>query len=426
MSQILYITHNGITDHIGQSQIAPYCMGLAERGYSIHVVSAEKRGREALKERYRKLFAERGIKWSYVTYHNRPPLVSQLYDVVRMRRLALRIAARERPQLVHCRSYLPILIGAAIKRKFGAKLLIDFRHFWVEAGLEDSPYKFVYRAFKKFEPGWFAAADHVVALTHKAAGILNGWYPSRQGLDRFTVIPCCADFEHFNLERVKPQEVADLRARLRFDERDFVLLYLGSIGPDYLLGEMMKLFVELLKLRPDARFLFVSNNGFEQVEQTRQAFGISPEAVRFVNAGRDEIPAYLAITDLSVFFYRPDLSRAGCSPTKLAELLAANVPVIGNTNVGDLDAILSPERNCSVVVEDFEPATMRSALERVLAVDPAERSRIRGNSQEYTLEAGVERYASIYRRFVTGVEQQPVGHSGGARPETPAVAAASC
>ena len=28
--KILYITHNGITDHIGQSQIAPYCMALVE------------------------------------------------------------------------------------------------------------------------------------------------------------------------------------------------------------------------------------------------------------------------------------------------------------------------------------------------------------------------------------------------------------
>ena len=88
--KILYLTHNGITDHIGQSQIAPYCMGLAELGYRIHIVSAEKPGREALKERYRSLFAARGIKWSYVTYHNRPPLVSQFYDMVRMRRLALR------------------------------------------------------------------------------------------------------------------------------------------------------------------------------------------------------------------------------------------------------------------------------------------------------------------------------------------------
>lgn len=404
MTDILYLTHNGITDHIGQSQIAPYCMGLAERGYRIHIVSAEKPGREALTERYRRWFAERGIAWSTVPYYNRPPLVSQFWVNWRMRRLALRIARAERPKLVHCRSYLPIGIGVAIKKALGAKLLIDFRHFFVEAGLEDSPYKFVYRAFKKREPAFFAAADHVVTLTRRAARILEGWYPSDEGEDHYTIIPCCADFAHFDLERVKPNDAAALRRRLGFAGSDFVLLYLGSIGPDYLVAEMMKLFRELLALRPDARFLFVSNNGEEEVARRRAELGIPEEAVRFVNASRDEVPVYLALTDLSVFFYRPDLSRAGCSPTKLAELLAANVPVIGNTGVGDLDEILSPERNCSLVVEDFEPTTLRAALERLLAIAPAERRRIRGNSLEYSLEEGVERYASIYRRFIPGVE----------------------
>jgi glycosyltransferase involved in cell wall biosynthesis len=417
MSDVLYLTHNGITDHIGQSQIAPYCMRLAERGYRIHIVSAEKPGRDALKERYRRLFEARGIEWSYVTYHNRPPLISQFYDVVRMRRLALAIARRERPKLVHCRSWLPIGIGVAIKKKYGARLLIDFRHFFVEAGLEDSPYKFVYRGFKKLEPGYFAAADHVVTLTRRAAGILEGWYPSGVGGDHYTVIPCCADFAHFDLARVPEGEAAALRKRLGFGAGDFVLLYLGSIGPDYLLAEMMKLFRQLLALRPDAKFLFVSNNGEEEVARRRGELGIPEDAVRFVNASRDEVPTYLAITDLSVFFYRPDLSRAGCSPTKLAELLAANVPVIGNSGVGDLDSILSPERNCSLVVADFEPATLRAALEKLLALAPAERRRIRGNSLEYSLEAGVERYASIYRRFVPRVE--------GAADGTPAVLAAA-
>ena len=169
---VLYLTHNGVTDHIGQSQIAPYCMALAERGYRVHVVSAEKPGRGDLIERYRAAFAARGIAWSYVTYHNSPPLLAQFYDVARMRRLAFAVARAERPALVHCRSYLPIGIGRAIKRRFGAKLLIDFRHFWVEAGLEDSPFKFVYRAFKRREPRYFAAADraHPAGLVPEPGG----------------------------------------------------------------------------------------------------------------------------------------------------------------------------------------------------------------------------------------------------------------
>lgn len=397
---VLYLTHNGVTDHIGQSQIAPYCMALAERGYRVHIVSAEKPGRDALIERYRAAFAARGIAWSFVTYHNSPPLLAQFYDVARMRRLAFAVARAERPKLVHCRSYLPIGIGRAIKRRFGAKLLIDFRHFWVEAGLEDSPYPFVYRAFKRREPLYFAAADHVVTLTKRAARILQGWYPSAEGEAHYTVIPCCADFTHFDTRRIAAGRTDALRAKLGFGADDPILLYLGSIGPDYLVEEMMKLFRELLILRPAARFLFVSNNGQERVEAVRKTFGIAADAVQFVTAPRDDVPAYLALSDLSVFFYRADLSRAGCSPTKLAELMAANVPVIGNTGVGDLDEILSFERNGSVVVEDFEPATLRAALQTVLALPPQDRARIRDASRAYSLEDGAARYESVYRRLI--------------------------
>jgi glycosyltransferase involved in cell wall biosynthesis len=399
MAKILYITHNGITDHIGQSQIAPYALGLAERGHDIHIVSAEKPGRELLKQRYQALFDARAIRWSYVTYHNRPPLISSFLDVMRMRRLALAIADRERPALVHCRSYLPIPIGVEVKRRVGAKLLIDFRHFWVEAGLEDQPFKFVYKTFKRWEPGYFAAADHVVTLTKRAADILNGWYPSAAGLDRFTVIPCCADFDHFDTTKVSDEALQKLRQTLGFAPDDLVLLYLGSLGPDYLLKEMMLLFRELRAIRPTAKFLFVSNNGEEQVRTMARTLDLPADSIRFTTAPRDDIPAYLKLTDLSVFFYRADLSRAGCSPTKLAELLAADVPVIGNTGVGDLDELLSLDKNCSVVVKDFTPETLRAALEQVLAVPRSARARIRAASGEYRTEEGVRRYDTIYRKL---------------------------
>lgn len=397
---VLYLTHNGITDHIGQSQIAPYCMALAELGYRIHIVSAEKPGRDKMVERYKTAFAARGIAWSFVTYHNSPPILSQLFDIVRMRRLAFGIAARERPKLVHCRSYLPIEIGQAIKRRTGAKLLIDFRHFWVEAGLEDSRYKFVYRAFKRREPRYFAAADHVVTLTRRAADVLQQWYPSDEGDGHYTVIPCCADFDHFDMRRVQDDLIEEARTRLGFRKGDTVLIYLGSIGPVYLVDRMMALFKEMLEVEPSARFLFVSNNGEDYVDAIREQFDIPDSAVRFVTARREEVPTYLALSDLSVIFIRANLTLAGCSPTKLAELMAANIPVIANAGVGDLDTILSPDRNGSVVIGDFESATMRRALKTVLGLPSDRRRSIRDASRDYSLEAGVARYESVYRQLV--------------------------
>jgi len=400
MAKALYLTQDGITDHIGQAQVAPYILGLARAGHEIHLVSCEKPGRDALQAKYRALFDSAGVKWSWVPYANKPPLVSSFWMLWRMYGLARKIAAAERPDIIHCRAYLPLELAVPLKRDFGAKLLVDFRDFWADVGIEKKPFKFVYRHLKRREPTYICAADHIVTLTERAADILMDWYPSAVGgsRDNYTVIPCCADFGHFDPARVDPARVAAHRSELSLGEGP-VLLYLGSIGYDYLLPEMLLTFKALLALRPSARFLFVSNNAREEVERQAAISGVPVDAIRYVSVDRSEVPEYIALADMSVVYIRPTLSKAGCSPTKLAELLALNVPVIANSGVGDMDAIVDYERNGSVIVPDFEPETLRSALQRVLDLPKDRRSAIRGASTEFTLEEGISRYASIYERL---------------------------
>ncbi len=400
MSNVLYLTQDGITDHIGQAQIAPYILGLARLGHNIHVVSAEKPGRPELDAKYQRLFDEAGVKWTTVPYANKPPLVSSFVVLWRMYQRAVAIMEAEGQDIIHCRAYLPLELAVRLKKRFGAKLLVDFRDFWADVGIEKKPFKFVYRHLKKREPDYINGADHIVTLTEKAAQILMRWYPSAVGGKRenYTVIPCCADFEHFDREHVDRSSVERHRRDLNLGQST-VLLYLGSIAHDYLLPEMMQLFKELLSLRPDAKFLFVSNYGRELVDAEAAAAGVPLDAIRFTTVDRAAVPEYIALADLSVVFIRATESKAGCSPTKLAELFAMDVPVVANAGVGDLDSIIDYERNGSVIVDAFDPATLRNALERVLSLGAGSRAEIRPHSIEFSLDEGVRRYAAIYDRL---------------------------
>ena len=76
------------------------------------------------------------------------------------------------------------------------------------------------------------------------------------------------------------------------------------------------------------------------------------------------------------------------------------MPVIANTGVGDLDAIVDPDRNGSVIVRDFSDESLQSAVEQVLAVKQKGAVNIRENSREFALEAGVARYAAVYRELL--------------------------
>ena len=47
MKQILYITYDGLTDPLGQSQVLPYIVALSAAGYKFTIVSFEKKQRLA-------------------------------------------------------------------------------------------------------------------------------------------------------------------------------------------------------------------------------------------------------------------------------------------------------------------------------------------------------------------------------------------
>lgn len=401
---VLYITQNGVTDHIGRSQVAPYVLGLARQGQQIHVLSAEKAGQEALIAQYQELFDAAGVRWTHVRYTNKPPVLGQALTQAAMKRAARRIVKLDGVRLIHCRSFPPALIAHSLKSSLGVKYIFDFRDFYADGGLHKSRglARLAFRRLKQLEGPLIRGADKVVCLTDRAREVLSDWYlrdvPHAES--RFQVIPCCADFAHFDLDAVSPVDVEKARQRAGIAVGDFVLLYLGSLGPDYLLPQMMALFRQVLQVRPNAKFLFVSNNGKELVDAECRVQAVPVDRIHFVSADRNQVPHFIALADLSVVFIRADITKVGCSPTKLAELFACNVPVIANTGVGDLDAIIKPERNGSVIVQDFSDETLRAAVEEVIAFKTKGMSSIRENSREFALEEGVARYANVYQELL--------------------------
>ena len=312
---ILYITQNGVTSHIGRSQVAPYVLGLAQQGFKIHLLSSEPVADPRLVEHYQQLFSDAGVTWTRVPYRNRPPIIGPLLTQWRLRQAARRIVADGEIKVVHCRSFPPAVIGHALKRQFGTKFIFDFRDFYADWGLQHTRGVkwLLYGRMKQLEGPMIRAADKVVCLTNRATEVLADWYLKDHAapMRMFQVIPCCADFEHFDTAKLPAAEIAAVRERIGIEPGAFVMLYLGSLGTDYLLPHMMALFRQVMALKPSARFLFVSNNGQALIESECRTQGIPRESIRFVSVDRNETPLFIALADLSVVFIRADLSKAG-------------------------------------------------------------------------------------------------------------------
>ena len=398
---VLYLSYDGMSDPLGQSQVLPYLAGLVRLGHRITLVSFEKKERGVAEmEVARQACATAGVEWHPLRYHKQPPVLSSVVDVMTMRRTAERLHRDRRFDWVHCRSYLPALVGLAMKRRHGLRFLFDMRGFWaderVDCGLwklANPVHRAVYAYFKRREAEFLNEADHVVSLTKAARGLLLARPERTCGAPPVSVIPCCVDFDAFRPADAAARAEARRSLGIAPDRR--VAAYLGSIGTWYMLDEMLDCFTVQRERAPGALFLVVSRDDPEPIRRAARAKGIPDEALTIRGASRAEVPRFVAAADYAISFIRPTFSKLASCPTKLGECLALEVPVLTNGGVGDVARVIAGTGG-GVLVTRFDDATYRDALDR-LELLGAGNARWREAARAwFDLDRGVERYHRIY------------------------------
>lgn len=404
-ARVLYITYDGLTDPLGQSQVLPYLVGLAGVGHRITVLSCEKPQRMAQDgDRIRRQCDAAGIGWTPLAYHKRPPILSSALDAAALQRAALRLHRQQRFDIVHCRSYIPARAGLALKRRFGVKLLFDMRGFWPDEKVEGNNwplanplYRAVYRYFKRLESRLLRGADHIVSLTEAGKAQLLTRPELAHDPAPVTVIPCCVDFDHFPLATAERRKSA--RDRLAIPADAHVLAYLGSLGSWYMLEEMLDFFNVYQSRHDAARFLFVTPDEPQPIRDAAAERGIDPERIVIAAATRAEVPGLLAAADLGIFFIKPVFSKTASSPTKMGEMLAVGLPIIANAGVGDVEAMVE-DMECGVAVRDFTNDGFAAALVRLGSLDGSPEERRSKALPWFDVKLGIERYDRVYRSLL--------------------------
>lgn len=410
MKKILFISYDGMTDQLGQSQVIPYLRELTKRGYQFHLLSVEKKDRLAKTgPQIREILDQAGIRWSTMTFTKNPPLLSKIYDQWKLNRKALAICRKEQIDMVHCRSYVPAAAGRKISRVLGTPFLFDMRGFWVDERVDsglwklDQPlYKSLYKRYKKLERKYFNESAHIISLTHKGKEELIMNYNVPAG--KITVIPCCADMAHFDYHRISAADQQATREKLGIGTGKKVLSYLGSLGGWYMTDEMLSFFSIMHRQDPETVFLFITHDKKEGILQIARAHGIPDNAIVVQPAGRNEVPLLLSLSNWNLFFIKDAYSKKASSPTKQGEVMAMGIPVICN-DIGDTGIIVR-EANAGTVISGFDQAEYKEISRRVLNQPPANREAIREAAcQYYDLEEGVKRYHHVYKQLLNQIPE---------------------
>ncbi len=222
----------------------------------------------------------------------------------------------------------------------GIKIIFDADGFPLAervdfSGLKKSSRQYTY--LKKEEDKMLDLADRVLCRSQKAIGM----HVAHVGkAERFFKVTNGRNAKFFTPNSKLRQQA---RASLNLEPDAVLWIYVGSLGPQYLLDEMLGLFAEFHRKHPNSKFLCVTR------QHAILEAAIPADLADHVlgnSAPYSQIPEFLAAADVGLSLRKAAPSLAGVAPIKLGEYLLMGLPVIASKGVGDTERILEGNDFC--------------------------------------------------------------------------------
>lgn len=193
-----------------------------------------------------------------------------------------------------------------------------------------------YRLFRWLETIAVRRADAVITRTERAVEILCNRTGEEPG--KFVVVVNGKDADSYTPSEPAAREAT--RRQLGIPAAAPVIIYAGSIGPQYCPRVMLETQRHCLARDAETRFLMLTPER-NHAQLHAMALGIPADRLIIREADPTEVPSLLAIADLGLAFREPTLSQQAIAPIKVAEYLLCGVPVAYTSGIGDLDTQLN-------------------------------------------------------------------------------------
>jgi len=393
----LFISYNGALEPLIQSQGIPYLKGLSNKGVKCFLLSFEKQTEGV--SRLKKELQSHGIKWYYLRYHKKPSLPATLFDILAGILAGLYISISQDIHIVHSRATVPAVMGYVIARLTGKKFIFDVRGLMAEEYADGGMWKkgsLLYKATSRIEKKLLKKADSLIVITENIKECLINDDRKKQNI---TVIPCCVDINKFNKEGNLTET---LREKYKLSGK-FVFLYIGSVGTWYLLEEMLDFFIAAKSIINNAHFLILTHVDKDMVIAACKRKKLSFNDVTVDNAEFYNMPYYIKLADVGIFFIKPCFSKRSSCPTKFAEYLTCGLPLVINSGIGDTDKIVK-DYKLGAVVDKFNQGSYLSNTRQLLELmkeKGAISNRCKKTAKDmFSLDIGVSKYFDVYRSLI--------------------------
>ena len=395
MSNILYITYDGLLEPLGMSQVWQYQKKLG-KDHNVIILSYEK-SEDLINIHALELEIKKSdVVWVRLSYHKSPSLIATTYDIFYGFISVLRIIKKYDVDFIHSRSYVATIIAYLVNKKTDLNYIFDMRGFWADEKVDGGVWKktsFLYKFIKYIERKLLFNAEQIVTLTHAGKKDIKSLKCTKDSIDRISVIPTCANLDIFRPFLLEGSNI---------EEDVFVLGYVGSVGTFYMFDEVLKSFKKLIKVKKNSKLIIINKNQHDYIKSFIHKENMKDLDIEVRSADYQDMTKEINAFDAGIFYIKPSFSKRSSSPTRLAEYLGCGKPCITNYGVGDTEYVIS-SGNVGVILKDFSDDSHIRGIEELLTLvnDPEVSTRCVNISKKYySLDKGVNEYNKLYSRMI--------------------------
>jgi glycosyltransferase involved in cell wall biosynthesis len=326
-SRILFVTWDGPQVSYLESLFVPIFERLEARGLQFDVLQF-RWGDPALTIRAARRCRDAGIGYRAVVVPRGVPVVGPFVAAVSGSRETRAAVEDFKSDFVMPRSLLPALSVLAAGGSRLRPVIYDADGLEADERADFrglSPASPVYRMLRIIERRAVRAATSVLVRTNEAADVLA--QRSSVERERFHVVTNGRDPSLFRPPIA--EERRRTRSELGLPADAPVLVYSGSIGPQYRLDKVGETIAAVRRRSPDARLLVLTSEPSNAIDVLE---GHSPgiaQVTTVLSTEPERVSLYLGAADAGLSFRSDAFSTCAIAPVKLGEYLLCGLPVIG-------------------------------------------------------------------------------------------------
>jgi glycosyltransferase involved in cell wall biosynthesis len=328
---VLFVTWDGPQTNYLQGLFLPIFKLLSDKGYNFSVLQFTW-GDEDKLENNHSLCSQLDINYKSVNVLRKPNVaIGSVLSAVLGKNHILRMVKKYNIDVVMPRSTLPALSTMLAMKSGKFKSIFDADGLPLDERVDfanTDPTSLVHRIMRDIEQQMVIRAGAIVTRSRIATEILQHRAGSGTCPDKFFEVANGRSQLLFNAGNT--QERLRIRGKLGIENNAPLIVYAGSLGPQYCIDEMLLFYRRVKATIPSTMLLVLSGE-----HSLFQTIAGKDSSIHYKTVNAEEVPKYLACSDVGLAIRDQSFSMQGVAPIKLGEYLMCGIPVIASKGIGD-------------------------------------------------------------------------------------------